>query len=961
MGNYSIQKQEEMEIVSGELVNGKEMVKFINNNDQLSMMLTGIDHQINSLNRISKNSENANQRYWDAENNRQWINNNEISKYTHLIDTQNNLLRRINDAEIRIWRFKDLLYYRTNSGQLIIDKQSEVQKELSCRYGNDVSFVNDMNDVLRNNNQIRVNTIFISINCLITVDVEIFTSSNYLELIKYHNGVWKRNLLAYTRYMKKRTYINDKSMSYTQKLMSSITKRTTDCISPWIKNIDSDNDNILMLVGNQKLSEDLIVDKVIKRLFNTDIFVPLTDEMLEKQNFEEIVSGKLFLHINHIPNDEQNKEKLKELLTAIIIHKSVLSNGNTIPTQIKVIVTIDEVDMFFKDYMEITTTLFVDTEENLLTKLGLSSLLQIYKEIEISLDNYSYKISIMAENVLQSHRNDNKEYLESLKEIVIPIDTISGGGLPVLDPFNNSFNDLVQRHNRIHSLILGGSGAGKTEQIKTMIYCDILREDGSVIIIDPHGDFAMDILSLPIDKDRIVFIDPTLKDDMTPTLNIFESENNISERDVKLKANIIISVVKAINDEEKFSSSMEEMLYHCICILIRKGDSSFKELLLFMNHNKNKSLVELGLQSPNELDSEYFEDYFNSGSSKQTKDALRRRLKKLLSDHYFSNLVNGKSTLNLEELMNTKRKVIIVNVNKYNMPEHYGYFTRFLIEIIQKIAFNRATIPKEDRLPTYCYIDEGQNFITSKIEEVLTEVRKYNLRMNFSFQSIHQIKNKTTRNIMITNTNTKFFGKDDNVASDIWKKVLDKESIDKIPNLPAGQFYLKANNQDLLLTQNTGKLLDGKINISMQELSKLKQEQLIYYRPIKTQSSQPSEDDLIKMLEQFKADLISKNLTNTSCLNRCEMLAPKRFKEIADDFEFVTLKDKKYRPRVRQKEISTIFKLAFELNYTLDNPKFIQMIKGENDMFNQTSSGTRLGEFTNDGTTQTEQYYYFDY
>lgn len=98
----------------------------------------------------------------------------------------------------------------------------------------------------------------------------------------------------------------------------------------------------------------------------------------------------------------------------------------------------------------------------------------------------------------------------------------------------------------------------------------------------------------------------------------------------------------------------------------------------------------------NELDCEYFEDYFNSGSSKQTKDALRRRLKTLLSDHYFSNLVNGKSTFDLEELMNTKRKVIIINVNKHKIYlNHYGYFTRFIIELIQKIAFNRANMPKE--------------------------------------------------------------------------------------------------------------------------------------------------------------------------------------------------------------------------------------------------------------------------
>lgn len=84
----------------------------------------------------------------------------------------------------------------------------------------------------------------------------------------------------------------------------------------------------------------------------------------------------------------------------------------------------------------------------------------------------------------------------------------------MLNPFNDSFNSLVQTHNRVHTLIMGGNGAGKTEQVKTNIYCDILREDGSVIVIDPHGDFAKDILSLPMDKDRIVFIDPALKDNL---------------------------------------------------------------------------------------------------------------------------------------------------------------------------------------------------------------------------------------------------------------------------------------------------------------------------------------------------------------------------------------------------------------------------------------------------------------
>lgn len=754
--------------------------------------------------------------------------------------------------------------------------------------------------------------------------------------------------------------------SYTRSLMHHIVKNDsnsiTDSISQWMGNIGTNIDTMLLLVGNKSISEDLVVNKTVEAIFDTGIIAHVTDEILSKQSLEEIINGKLFLYIHHIPHSEEEKQKLKELIISVVIHKAIISDGYRIPTQAKIIVTIDEPDIFFKDFLEISTVLFIDSNENIFSKLQVNSTAPLYQAIESSLDIFSDEIRAMPKDQLDIRADENKRYLESIFETNTDISVTTESGLPILDPFTDSFNSHVQIHGRIHTLIQGGTGAGKTEQVKTNIYCDIQREDGSVIVIDPHGDFAKDILSLPMDKDRIVFIDPALKDNRTPTLNIFENkEENISEKDIKLKANIIISVVKAINDEEKFSSSMKEMLYHCICVLLRKDNSSFKELFHFMNDKKNKKLVELGLQSPNELDSEFFEDYFNSGSSKSTKDALRRRLKTLLSDHYFSNLVNGKSTFNLEEIMNTKEKVIIFNVNKFNMPEHYGYFTRFIIELIQKIAFNRANIPKEDRIPTYCYIDEGQNFITSKIEEVLTEVRKYNLRMTFSFQSILQAP-KSTRHIIASNTNTKFFGKDDNGVPEILKNVLTKEAIDQIPNLNAGQFYLKANNTDLVLIQNSDKLLDGKIDISKQELEELTRNQLIYYREIETQKKPlPNEDELMEMIQKFKNDLSSKNLTESSCLHKLKVSVPKLLNEIEQNFEYKTIKDHKYTPRVLKRGINEIFKLAFELDFLIDLDEFAKKLaaQDENDMFNYTDSGTRQKEFTDDGKTKTEQYYYF--
>lgn len=144
--------------------------------------------------------EHTNQRYWQAEANRQSVWNNEANKYGLLMSSQNNLLNQINYPEIRLWRYQNHLYYRSRNGQLIIDNQIEIQKELSSRYGIDVYIVNDINNVLRGNNNIRINTIFIAINSLPSVEEELFYPHIKYELFHDQNGVWRRNLLAYTRY-----------------------------------------------------------------------------------------------------------------------------------------------------------------------------------------------------------------------------------------------------------------------------------------------------------------------------------------------------------------------------------------------------------------------------------------------------------------------------------------------------------------------------------------------------------------------------------------------------------------------------------------------------------------------------------------------------------------------------------------------------------------------------------------
>ena len=406
---------------------------------------------------------------------------------------------------------------------------------------------------------------------------------------------------------------------------------------------------------------------------------------------------------------------------------------------------------------------------------------------------------------------------------------------------------------------------------------------------------------------------------------------------------------------------MEELLLRCIRVLLRKGSGSFYELYRFTNDKRNNDLVEYAKKCGDILDEEYFKDYFNDTN---TKNAIRRRLSTLLYDEDFINMMSGDNKLiNFEKEFNTPGKIIIIDIAKGNM-DSYIYYIRFIVEYISVLALKRVDTPKEERVVTHLILDEFDNFISAKgnIKTILKEAGKYNLLLTIAHQIISDIKDSALRDTILSMTGAKVIFNNSNTTLDALNKTLNTK-LNDVENLDKGEFYLSVGNNDVVKMKNTDRFLDSREEISNEQWEEYKQYQLVHnYRPIKSKTiSQPTDDELKAMIKQFKVDLISKNLSEVSSLYKLEISAPERFKEIKNDFEFRTPKDNEYKPRIRQQEISVIFSLAFELDYTFDNAKFIQMLKGENDMFNQSNYGTRTAEFTTDGKSKTEQYYYFQY
>ncbi|MCD6432605.1 MAG: DUF87 domain-containing protein, partial [Sulfurimonas sp.] len=548
---------------------------------------------------------------------------------------------------------------------------------------------------------------------------------------------------------------------------------------------------------------------------------------------------------------------------------------------------------------------------------------------------------------------------------------------PILDPFDDSFEKIIPTEERYkHTYVTGTTGSGKSELLKTLIYRDIKNKNCSVILLDIHGDLAESVTRL-VTKERLVLINPILEKNMTPTINLFHTEDE-AEDNIEQVSQMITAIINGINVGDNPSGTMIDILENCIPLLVRSKDKDFYDLKRLMKdvpkltgtkaekaviQQKRDSIEsEINKFSKNEFEEEYFQDEFMSVNN-STRQAVKRRLNKILKDSMFSNLTNGENKIDLQKEMNTKGKVIIFNIPKSKMLGTYRHYIKFIIGLIQIIALKRADRPENLRPHTHLYIDEFHNFITPTIEEILTESRKYKLFLTLAHQSVSQIKDPNLRDIILDNTNVKIVGKNSNKTLDMMNKTLNTK-LEDVTKLTAGEFYFQSGNSDIIKIRNTKKLLDGEGRISDEEWEEYKQYQLKhYYRSTKKEEIDPRIEyqkviEHSEMLNEFMDAIKSKNVSDQSCLRKIEISDTDRFKEIKADFDYINSDTKKQQPRIRQQEINIVFKLAFEQKELIDKDEFFKKLRTKQLMFTKPKMMSRDKQYRDKDKGKSQERYY---
>jgi hypothetical protein len=144
----------------------------------------------------------------------------------------------------------------------------------------------------------------------------------------------------------------------------------------------------------------------------------------------------------------------------------------------------------------------------------------------------------------------------------------------------------------------------------------------------------------------------------------------------------------------------------------------------------------------------------------------------------------------------------------------------------------RGGIPDHMKTPTYLYIDEFHNYVTTSIKDVLAEARSNRLYLTLAQQLVGQdISDRNFKRVLMGNTNIKILGKSTqenykDLAADFGLEM------ERMQQLPKFYYFVKVGHGVAFRIKGRGGLAGNKNSMHTDQWKEIGQEQVKkYYVP----------------------------------------------------------------------------------------------------------------------------------
>jgi len=293
-----------------------------------------------------------------------------------------------------------------------------------------------------------------------------------------------------------------------------------------------------------------------------------------------------------------------------------------------------------------------------------------------------------------------------------------------------------------HLYIIGKTGVGKTELLKSMLAQDI-RAGKGLCFIDPHGDAAEDILEFipPERAEDVIYFDPS--DTARPMgLNIMEAH---TEEQKHFMASAIINLMYKLYDPQRtgiVGPRFEHAVRNAMLTVMVEEGNTFIEVNRILTDPKFVNQLLPKVKDP--IIRRYWTDQIAQTSDfhkSEVLDYIASKFGRFVTNKAIRNIIGqSKSAFDFRQVMD-EGKILIINLSKGRLGEENSSFLGLvLIPKILAAAMSRADVPEEKRRDFFLYVDEFQNFATPDFATILSEARKYKLNLVVANQFIGQME-----------------------------------------------------------------------------------------------------------------------------------------------------------------------------------------------------------------------------
>ena len=348
-------------------------------------------------------------------------------------------------------------------------------------------------------------------------------------------------------------------------------------------------------------------------------------------------------------------------------------------------------------------------------------------------------------------------FLQNRLPIYLPKDKPYCIGMPYLNPYISYFARIdyrtdkrlfgILQHDRLFGMyLLGKTGSGKTNLMKTLIYQDIIHRRGCCLF-DINGDLLMQVLKrIPeYRKKDIVYLDAT-----NPNIALgYNPLKKVGYEKRALIASSILETFKKLWGQQSWGLKLEYILRNTLLTLLDQPQANFSDISRLL---LNKAFQQQCLHN---IVSKQVIRFWELEFPKYSKADILPVLNKVgsfLSIPILNRiLVENTVQISLRKIMDSK-KIFLVNLSKGTLGTDGAHLLgSLLLSSLSSASFSRITIEEKKRVPFFIYLDEFQNYTTVALATMFSELRKFKIGFVLAHQYLHQlqtdIKNAVLGNI----------------------------------------------------------------------------------------------------------------------------------------------------------------------------------------------------------------------